>query len=335
MSSLIFIPQRQNPAQNQMLNFMQNLILQKISQNFRTREMEAEAKMISAQRSEAAETEKSKKKSELLSRGYQIRNPIMGQLSQGQQTEGVYSDPYLGVDIKPPPNEKATGKTGMIEIVDPATGKPAIFETYVENGRLKVGNRLGSKFMPPEKSGEPIDPEKALNIATGLRKEFTSQSKVFVDVRDAYSRILSSAKDPSPAGDLAMIFNYMKVLDPGSTVREGEFATAENSGSIPQRIWQKYNKVLTGERLPDTLRKDFVKRAGMLYEGQLKSHKQLRGTYSKLSKNYGVPENNVLIDYALEPEANVKVDNKLIPAHKSQAYIDLLYKKYGLNPNDK
>jgi len=34
----------------------------------------------------------------------------------------------------------------------------------------------------------------------------------------------------------------MKILDPGSVVREGEFATAQNSAGIPERIRAKYNR---------------------------------------------------------------------------------------------
>ena len=38
---------------------------------------------------------------------------------------------------------------------------------------------------------------------------------------------------PDAAGDMALIFSYMKMLDPNSTVREGEYATAQDAGSIP------------------------------------------------------------------------------------------------------
>ena len=56
-------------------------------------------------------------------------------------------------------------------------------------------------------------------------------------MREAYGRI-HAAKDapPSGASDIALLYGYMKVLDPGSTVREGEFATASNAGGIPDKI---------------------------------------------------------------------------------------------------
>jgi hypothetical protein len=36
----------------------------------------------------------------------------------------------------------------------------------------------------------------------------------------------------------------MKMLDPTSVVREGEFATAQNAASIPIKIVNMYNKAL-------------------------------------------------------------------------------------------
>jgi len=135
-----------------------------------------------------------------------------------------------------------------------------------------------------------------------LRKEFIQQSKTFVDVQDAHRRVVSSAEDPSAAGDLALIFNYMKILDPGSVVREGEFATAQNSQGVPERIRAKYNQVMSGERLGEGARRDFVKRAGMMFEKQKQTHVKLRGEYDRIAKNMGIEPSNVIIDYIMPQE---------------------------------
>jgi hypothetical protein len=129
-----------------------------------------------------------------------------------------------------------------------------------------------------------------------LRTQFVGQTGDFVKVRDAYGRIRASAKDPSPAGDLALIFNYMKVLDPGSTVREGEFATAQNSGSVAERLVAQYNKVRQGTRLTESQRSDFLKRGGMLYETQYSEYKDLENRYRDLAVSYGYDPENVVYD---------------------------------------
>ncbi|MEM8882399.1 MAG: hypothetical protein AAGC82_17565, partial [Pseudomonadota bacterium] len=70
------------------------------------------------------------------------------------------------------------------------------------------------------------NPQPDFSDRQGLRKEFIGQTTVkdFRKQAEAFGRIDASAFEPSPAGDLALIFNYMKVLDPGSVVRESEFA---------------------------------------------------------------------------------------------------------------
>ena len=105
-----------------------------------------------------------------------------------------------------------------------------------------------------------VDPEKIAAIEGKLRGEFINQNKVFMDVRDAWSRLNSSNDDA--AGDLSLIFNYMKMLDPGSTVREGEFATAQNATGIPERVLNSYNNALKGTRLSSGQRDQFKGRLG-------------------------------------------------------------------------
>ena len=58
----------------------------------------------------------------------------------------------------------------------------------------------------------------------------------------------------------------MRLLDPNSTVREGEFATAASAGSVTQKIWNMYNKLLSGERLTVDQRADFSSQANNVYQ---------------------------------------------------------------------
>ena len=128
-----------------------------------------------------------------------------------------------------------------------------------------------------------------------LRDDFRSESKEFVKVRDAYGRILST--DASAAGDLALIFNYMKMLDPGSVVREGEFATAQNSAGIPERIRAQYNRVKSGERLTETTREDFLQQANNLYQTQADSQSYLESEYETYAEEYGFKPSRIVTNY--------------------------------------
>lgn len=127
-----------------------------------------------------------------------------------------------------------------------------------------------------------------------MRQEYVKASGEFLDVQRSYARVLASADQPSAAGDLALIFNYMKILDPGSVVREGEFATAQNSAGIPERIRNQYNRALEGERLSDNQRDDFVDRAGKLFDSQKDIQGNLANYYKGLASQRGLNTENVV-----------------------------------------
>ena len=68
-----------------------------------------------------------------------------------------------------------------------------------------------------------------------LRGENRTVSKSFLKQEDAIGRIRAVTRDKdgnliqTPAASLALIFNFMKMLDPESVVRESEFRTAEQA----------------------------------------------------------------------------------------------------------
>tara|TARA_R110002096_G_scaffold159079_1_gene324767 strand:- start:2821 stop:4260 length:1440 start_codon:yes stop_codon:yes gene_type:complete len=167
----------------------------------------------------------------------------------------------------------------------------------------------GGKKKPIVVGGKLIDPDTfevlyGASAPTGgdfkdaqsFRKEFTSLSRIkgFAGVTEAYSRIVASAKDPSAAGDLSLIFNFMKVLDPGSTVREGEFATAQNAGGVDARVRSLFNSVVDGTRLDAGQRADFLDRANRLYKSQESLVLPLYDYYGNIAKSRGFDPEMVL-----------------------------------------
>jgi len=125
--------------------------------------------------------------------------------------------------------------------------------------------------------------------ATKLAGSYATDTKEFKTRQTAWNTINAVAKDPSPAGDLALIFAYMKLLDPGSTVREGEFANAENAGSVPQAIINKYNRVISGERLKET-RNDFINKARTIYGAQENSYVNTLEEFKKKATTAGLSD---------------------------------------------
>lgn len=134
-------------------------------------------------------------------------------------------------------------------------------------------------------------------VADDLHRESTG----FLEQRAAFGRILASASNPDAAGDLALIFNYMKLLDPGSTVREGEFATAQNAAGVEDRVRAFYNNIMTGERLLPETRTEFVNRSRTLYSDARASQVERNTRYLGRARSGGVRE-SLLADLALPIE---------------------------------
>ena len=157
-----------------------------------------------------------------------------------------------------------------LKLIRAGNNTSGVISSLIQMGRKDLANMVSNKTMTAKDAIDMAYKDKDLKTKTlkELRQEFQNLSSV-KDVSmqvSAFGRIIASAQDPSPAGDLAMIFNYMKILDPGSTVREGEFANAQNSGGIDDKTVALYNQVIKGTRLSQTQRDDFLGRAAMLYE---------------------------------------------------------------------
>jgi hypothetical protein len=183
-------------------------------------------------------------------------------------------------------------------------------EKRFENGREVANNpdaadggfTLSEGQKRFDASGKPIasvDPKattkpELFDVAAKLRSEYNMQAKDFTGVADAYQRIRDSASNPSAAGDIALLFNYLKVLDPGSTVREGEFETVASSGGLPSRVQSIYNKMVDG-MLPTGVRADVMNRATTLYKGQEERfEKRVKQRYEGLARRYGLDPAEVL-----------------------------------------
>lgn len=208
----------------------------------------------------------------------------------------------------------------------------------------KIGKEIFDESLIIDKFGDGSKQHKAfveardsegdakVSDVAGMRKEFTKLSGDYMKLRDAHGKIVVSAKNSSPAGDLALIFNYMKMLDPGSTVREGEFATAEQSGNISKRVVSTYNKLITNEgRLDPGIRADFLSRAGMIMGVQQRTQTALEQQFTALANSAGFNSEDVVIDFSGTP-LNLEDDHPETNDEKPAIDIDLTGKPIVSEP---
>jgi hypothetical protein len=136
-----------------------------------------------------------------------------------------------------------------------------------------------------------IPADKRPEAERNFRNEYNDRTKVYQDVKASYGRVLSS--DDSAVGDLSLIFGYMKMLDPGSVVREGEFATAQNAAGVPDRVMNVYNRIVSGERLNSDQRKAFKGQAERLFKQAGQQEAQVRSGIERIAKDYGLNTANI------------------------------------------
>jgi hypothetical protein len=173
----------------------------------------------------------------------------------------------------------------------------------------------GSEWMTPQQKAYLTttaisNPEKAIemmatwktqfdsNAAAAKQLAFTNEGQMrvnndkglrgFYELQNAFGGILASAQEASGPSDIALVTKFMKVLDPTSVVREGEFITARESGSFESLMKNIIEKAESGKILQPKQRKAFVKAAYNLYEKAMDRYNTKKGVYGTMAKHYGL-----------------------------------------------
>jgi hypothetical protein len=125
--------------------------------------------------------------------------------------------------------------------------------------------------------------------------------KEFSDMRSAFSQVVSSLSAGTPIGDVAGATKIMKLLDPGSVVRESELAIAMQAAGRMDRLQNYFNNMITGEKLTPTQREDFKALANELYAAAGDAYNKKRKEYEDMGNAYQFKNLNT----ALGPAANI------------------------------
>ncbi len=131
-----------------------------------------------------------------------------------------------------------------------------------------------------------LSPKDQITFGGKLRDDFNTAMRPIMDQRYSYERL--TASEETPAGDLALIFNYMKMLDPGSAVKESEFANAQNAAGVPDQIRNQWNKLRSGERLNPNQRSEFKSQAKSIFDKYKKQEDRIRTAYKTEAGRIGI-----------------------------------------------
>lgn len=242
-----------------------------------------------------------------MTRQSQYRYDPEGAMQRAMTPQGVGAvrgNPLLVAALQKSMETPKTEKFGTT----PVKGKGGKFYLASESGRLVPTDvdAPEEELTPYQQQRLELDRQKfefdrskpttpkATESAEGLRKEFTGQTAPYRGVADAFVKIKNAAMNPSAANDLALIFSYMRALDPASTVREGEFATAQNSAGVDVQVRNLYNKIVSGERLSQQQRQDFLQSAYGMVESQMPNVQQVIDRYTGIASRAGLNPEDIV-----------------------------------------
>jgi hypothetical protein len=106
---------------------------------------------------------------------------------------------------------------------------------------------------------------------SGSRTEFTRDTRDQREVMTRWGDMVRGSQQRTGAGDIAIVYSYMRMLDPNSTVRGHEEASASNAAGVPEGIRGLWNRVVGGGRLSDESRAQILQAAAPIAN---QAHKQ-------------------------------------------------------------
>lgn len=116
----------------------------------------------------------------------------------------------------------------------------------------------------PQRQAKAIDELESKVQQNATLKKFREQMSAVNLVQS-----LGTKKNPTNVDDLGLIYSYVKLLDPGSVVREGEVALARKATPLLQNLVMQYNRLYSDKNglLDAQTRKNYLEAAHTVAEG--------------------------------------------------------------------
>jgi hypothetical protein len=120
--------------------------------------------------------------------------------------------------------------------------------------------------------------------------------KAATEVASSVAIARKAAAGDTGISDVSLVYAAAKAFDPGSVVREGEFATIEKSQSIPQRVLSMARRADSGQRLTPEMRADLVRAIEDRGEVARSALQPVRQRFGGMAQTYGLPLDQTVYD---------------------------------------
>ena len=141
-----------------------------------------------------------------------------------------------------------------------------------------------------------------------LRKEHTSVSGDFRERANSFQLIETNARDGSSAAGVALVFNFMKMLDPTSVVRDSEQETLKKARGVFERMGltrSAAEAAIRGNPLTEKQRNDILQVATNIFSGVKKAQSAIDDRFRRIAENAGISPDVVILPLgqAFTPQA--------------------------------
>ena len=244
----------------------------------------------------------------------------IAQLSPEEQRAVHAGVPYADIwkQQNRPAEFKAFGRDIYnVNQVNPATGQPA--RVGAVNPEIPFGYNQDGSMVPSFEQGkirlaQAGRAQTQTNVFNNTKDDFKNERdlrndfsglptvKAFNEVQGAHDQIKTAITKQSPAGDLAAATKIMKLLDPGSVVRESELTMAMKASGALDRLENYANMTISGHKLTPKQRQDFGELADQLYGAAAERYDATANEYRGIAS-----------DYQLNPDRIAKVSQRGSP----------------------
>lgn len=200
-------------------------------------------------------------------------------MQAGQQAQDQFTADALRARLMAAQIQKLQAEATPKPPEAPAIGESPLGKMFADldvaesSGNTEAARALRAAIE--KEIGTESEDDISFNDIRALRNDVKRDSEQFLEQQKGFQSVQAAAADPSAAGDLALLFGTMKVLDPGSIVREGEVQLTAGAGSLAQRVAGEFKRVFSGERLTAEQRRDFLNMARNQFEVAQRQHERV------------------------------------------------------------
>lgn len=214
---------------------------------------------------------------------------------------------------KPFGAQTKTGPDGMEYALNMMTGRfePTGFQSAPEKPKRKIvlketgrgieaidvaSIKPGTVLPAPVTEKKPdISPYQRIQIESGLRDDYRTDSKNYAEIKRQSTIIKAALADPSAAGTLSAATAYMKMLDPGSVVRESELGMAMQTQGMIDRLQSYWTTIEMGKVLTPQQKADFARLSDQYMKAAEEAQRNINKRYSDIASGYGLDPKRVVM----------------------------------------